>query len=294
MAYNNDLSMWDQAGQTLPPSSQLTQIVSTFQKDLNGQLRNLTKTTGFKGTQLGTTGVLQAYHKTLDTALIETATGSFSFDEACNRAVMQLAQSGLRTIDYASGRSYQLDTAARMSVRTSMNQMAGKVTESNAKASGCDLVIVSQHEGAREEHAEVENQVFSLSGKSDVYPAFSDPLPCDGGNGAGYGEANGICGVNCRHTFFPYWEGISEIPGTKTEPDPVDVDGKTYTYYEATQKQRSMEREIRALKREAYATTSSDEKKELQRKAAAKTKDYRRFSAAVDIRPKENRLRVVS
>ena len=136
--------------------------------------------------------------------------------------------------------------------------------------------------------------MFSLSGKSDVYPAFSDPLPCDGGNGAGYGEANGICGVNCRHTFFPYWEGISEIPGTKTEPDPVDVDGKTYTYYEATQKQRSMEREIRALKREAYATTSSDEKKELQRKAAAKTKDYRRFSAAVDIRPKENRLRVVS
>lgn len=294
MAYNNDLSMWEQAGQTLPPSSQLSKIVGSFQRDLNGQLRNLTRTMGFKGTQLGTTGVMAAYQKTLDTALIETATGTFSFDEACNRAVKQLAQSGLRTIDYASGRSYQLDTAARMSVRTSMNQMAGRITESNAKASGCDLVIVSQHEGARPDHADVENQIFSLSGTSSFYPAFEDPLPCDGGNGAGYGDPAGICGVNCRHTFFPFWEGISEVPAAKQEPDPVEVDGKTYSFYDATQKQRSMERDIRALKREAYATTDKTEKQEIQRKISAKTTQYRQFSRAVDIRPKENRLRVVS
>lgn len=293
MAYNNDLSMWRQAGQSMTGSSQLPQIVASFQKDVNGQLRNLTRTLGFKGTQLGTTGVLQAYQRTLDTALIETATGVFSFDEACNRAVKELAHSGLRTIDYASGRSYQLDTAARMSVRTSLNQMAAHITEANARSSGVDLVIVSQHEGAREDHAEVENQVFSLSGKSSFYPAFSDPLPCDGGNGAGYGDANGICGVNCRHTFFPYWEGISQPAAAKTEPDPVDVDGRTYTYYQATQKQRSMERDIRALKREAYVSTGED-KKEIQRKITAQTREYHAFSNAVDIRPKDNRLRVVA
>lgn len=294
MAYNNDLSMWEQAGQTLPPSSQLSQIVGSFQRDLNGQLRNLTRTMGFKGTQLGTTGVLQAYQKTLDTALIETATGTFSFDEACNRAVKQLAQSGLRTIDYASGRSYQLDSAVRMNVRTSMNQMAGRITESNARRTGVDLVIVSQHEGARPSHADVENKIFSLSGASRNYPAFSDPLPVEGGEGAGYGTAGGICGVYCRHSFFPFWEGISEIPAKKQEPAPVNVGGKIYDYYQATQKQRSMERDIRALKREAYASQDPEEKKEIRRKISAKTTQYRQFSAAVDIRPKENRLRVVS
>ena len=293
MAFNNDLSMWEMAGADLSKPNNMTQIISSFQKGLNGQLKNLTRTTGFKGTRLGTTGVKQAYQRALDTALLEVSTGSFSFDEACNKVVREMAHSGLRSIDYASGRSYQLDTSARMCVRTSTNQMAGRITEANARSSDCDLVIVSQHEGAREEHAEVENQVFSLSGKSDKYPAFSDPLPCDGGNGAGYGEANGICGVNCRHTFYPFWEGISEIPEPLPEYEPVEVDGKEYDYYKATQEQRAMEREIRALKREEYVATAED-RQEVDRKIRAKTSEYHRFSNEVGIRPKDNRLRVVA
>lgn len=294
MAYNNDLSMWQQTGHTLPDYSSLSQIVGSFQKDLNGQIRNLTRTTGFKGTALGTTGVLNAYQKTLDLALIETATGTFSFDEAVNRAVKHLARSGLRSIDYASGRSYQLDTAARMCVRTSMNQMAGRITEQNAKATGVDLVIVSQHEGARPSHVDVENKIFSLSGTSKHYPAFSDRLPVEGGEGAGYGTAGGICGIYCRHSFFPYWEGISEIPAKRQPEPPTTYNGRTYSYYQATQAQRAMERDIRALKREAYATTDDAERAEINRKVRAKTSDYNKFSVAVGIRAKENRLRVVS
>ena len=293
MAYNNDLSMWELAGQDLSKPSGMSQIINSFQKDLNGQLKNLTRTTGFKNTALGTTGVKQAYQRALDTALLEVATGSFSFDEACNKVVREMAHSGLRSIDYASGRSYQLDTSARMSVRTSMNQMAGRITEANCKESGVDLVIVSQHEGARPDHADVENQVFSMSGKSDKYPAFDDPLPCDGGEGAGYGDAAGICGVNCRHTFYPFWEGISEIPEPLPEYEPVEVDGKEYDYYKATQEQRAMEREIRALKREEYVATGSD-RQEVDRKIRAKTSEYHRFSEEVGIRPKDNRLRVVA
>lgn len=294
MAYNNDLSMWELAGQDLSKPTGLGQIVASFKKDLNGQLKNLTRTTGFKGTILGTTGVKQAYQRVLDTALLEVATGSFSFDAAANKVVKELAVSGLRSIDYASGRSYQLDTAARMCIRTSMNQMAGRITEANCKSSGQDLVIVSQHEGARDEHVDVENKVFSLSGKSDKYPAFSDPLPCDGGEGAGYGDVAGICGVNCRHTFYPFWEGISEIPEPLDVWEEKTVDGKEYTYYQATQKQRSMEREIRALKREEYSAGSSDEKKAIRRQINAKTADYYQFSEEVDIRAKDNRLEVVA
>jgi len=293
MAFNNDMSMWELAGQDLSKPNNMTQIINSFQKDLNGQLKNLTGTTGFKGTILGTTGVKQAYQRALDTALLEVSTGTFSFDEAVNKVVTEMAHSGLRSIDYASGRSYQLDTSARMCVRTSMNQMAGRITEANCKSSGVDLVIVSQHEGARPEHADVENKVFSMSGKSDKYPDFSDPLPCDGGEGAGYGDAAGICGVNCRHTFYPFWEGISEIPEPLETWEEKEVDGKTYDYYDATQHQRSMEREIRALKREEYVA-DPEHKAEIDRKIKAKTQEYHRFSEEVGIRPKDNRLRVVA
>ena len=293
MAFNNDMSMWELAGQDLSKPNNMTQIINSFQKDLNGQLKNLTGTTGFKGTILGTTGVKQAYQRALDTALLEVSTGTFSFDEAVNKVVTEMAHSGLRSIDYASGRSYQLDTSARMCVRTSMNQMAGRITEANCKSSRVDLVIVSQHEGARPEHADVENKVFCMSGKSDKYPDFSDPLPCDGGEGAGYGDAAGICGVNCRHTFYPFWEGISEIPEPLETWEDKEVDGKIYDYYDATQHQRSMEREIRALKREEYVA-DQEHKAEIDRKIKAKTQEYHRFSEEVGIRPKDNRLRVVA
>lgn len=293
MAFNADMSMWEAAGLDLKANPKVSQIVNSFTKDLNGQLRNLTRTTGFKNTALGTTGVMNAYQRALDKALLEISSGAFSFDEACNKVVEQMAASGLRSIDYAGGRSYQLDTATRMCARTSVNKMAAHITQSNCENMDQDLVIISQHEGARDEHAEVENKIFSLSGRSSKYPAISAPLPSDGGDGAGYGDPGGICGINCRHTFYPWFEGISEKPERIDPWDDKEVDGKEYTYYDATQRQRAMEREIRALKREKYVASTTEAQRALQRRISAKVDEYNAFSDRVGIRPKPNRLRVV-
>lgn len=279
MAWNSDLSMWQQAGQDLGRPNQLDQIVQAFKSQTVGELKNLTKTTGFVGTSLGTTGVKQAYQRTVDTALLKVATGTFSFDEACNEAVRDLAHSGLKTIDYASGRSYQLDTAARMSVRTSLNKLAGSITEANIKSTGVEYIRTSSHAGARPDHAAWQGQVWTLEELETV---------------CGYGKATGICGVNCRHKFFPYWPGISVPVYQEQEPAPVAVGDKVYNYYDATQKQRQMERDIRALKRESYSAGSEEEQKKIDRKIRAKSAEYHKFSSAVGIKAKDNRLRVVA
>lgn len=285
MAYNNDLSMWDQAGADLSKPNTMTQLKEAFVKQTAGELRNLTQTTGFKNTAFGMTGVMDMYQKEMDHALIKVASGAFSYDQVVNDCVQRLAQSGLRSIDYASGRSYQLDTAARMSVRTGLSQLSGKITEENIKKTGVDLVITSQHMGSRPEHAEWQNKVFSYSGKNKKYPDFF--------KATGYGTAGGLKGVNCTHDFFPFWEGISIIPEDIKEPDPVVINGKEYTYYQATQKQRSMEWSIRATKREieaqkAIGGTTDDLKAKLRKQ----TMEYKHFSAAANLRVKENRLRV--
>ena len=220
-------------------------MTEAFQKQTNRELRNLTRTTGFKNTVFGITGVLNAYQREMDLALLKVSTGTFSYDQAVNDCVHRLAQSGLRSIDYANGRTYQLDTAVRMSVRTGMSQLAGKVMEENLKSSGQDLVITSQHMGSRPEHAPWQNKVFSYSGKSKKYPDFFKET--------GYGTAAGLKGVNCTHDFYPFWEGASVIPDDIVEPDPVKVNGREYTCYQATQQQRKMERAIRATKREMEA-----------------------------------------
>lgn len=286
MAWNNDLSMWQEQGVDLKKPNTMSQLIASFQAQTARELRNLTRSTGFRNTLLGTTGVMNAYQREMDLALLKVASGTFSYDVAVNECVHRLAQSGLRTIDYASGKTYQIDTAVRMSVRTGMSQLAGKIMEENLKSTGQDLVITSQHIGSRPEHVPWQNKVFSYSGKSKKYPDFV--------SGTGYGSAAGLKGVNCTHDFYPFFEGSSVIPDDIEEPAPVTVNGKKYTYYQATQKQRQMERSIRATKREieaqkAIGGNTDDLLASLRRQRG----EYYKFSVDVNIRPKDNRLRVI-
>ena len=287
MAWNNDLSMWKQQGEDLKKPNSLSKFVRASSLQTAGALKNLTKTMGFKNTALGTTGIMNMYQHEMDLALIKVSTGTFSFDQAVKDCVHRLAQSGLRSIDYASGRSYQLDVAARMAVRTGMSQLSGKITEENLTNSNHDLVITTQHMGSRPDHAVWQNKVFSYSGKSKKYPDFVKET--------GYGTVTGLKGANCTHDFYPYWEGASVIPEDIKEPAPRTIGGKTYTYYESTQKQRQMERQIRATKREIEATKSiGGDTQELQSKLCGQLSDYTSFSKAAGLKERDNRLRVVT
>lgn len=278
MAWNNDLSMWKEHGVDLKQPNTMSQLINAFQLQTAGQLKNLTKSMGFKNTLLGTTGVLNAYQREMDIALLKVATGTFSYDQAVDDCVHRLAKSGLRSIDYESGRTYQIDTAVRMSVRTGMSQLSGKVMEANLASTGQDLVITSQHMGSRPEHVPWQNKVFSYSGKSKKYPDFV--------SSTGYGTAGGLKGVNCTHDFYPFWEGASVIP------EDIEYDEE---YYNNTQKQRKMERDIRATKREIEAQKAiGGDTTELRSKLRNQTTEYHNFSDSVGIRSKDNRLRVAS
>lgn len=286
MSWNADLSMWEQHGTDLKKPSSLSQLKSAFAAQTANELRNLTRTTGFRSTNVGTVGIMSAYQRELDLALLKVCTGAFSYDQAVQDCVHRLAQSGLRSIDYESGRTYQLDTAVRMSVRTACSQLSGKIMEENLKSSGQDLVITSQHMGSRPEHAPWQNKVFSYSGKSRKYPDFFKET--------GYGTVTGLKGVNCTHDFYPFWEGASVIPEDIKEPDPVTINGKEYTYYQCTQKQRSMERDIRAIKREINATEALGMgSSELRSKLKQKTQEYRSFSYSANLKTRPERLRIV-
>lgn len=289
MSWNDDLQMWAEHGVDLKKPSSLSQLMQAFKKQTRDSLRNITQTTGFKGTQLGSVGVLNAFQRELDLAVLKVASGVFSYNEATNDCIKTLAQSGLRTIDYASGRSYNLDTGARMVVRTAVSQLAGRVTEENIKNTGVDLVYVSAHAGARPEHAEWQGKVYTYSGTpSRKYPDFKDST--------GYGTVTGLKGVNCTHNFYPYWEGASIIPEFH-EPEPKEINGKEYNMYEATQKQREMERQIRELKREKQAQMDSGQPdpaviSKLNGKIRKQTSKYKDFSAQAGLRAKPERMTV--
>lgn len=288
MAFNEDLSMWEQGGVDLKQPNSMKQITDGFKAQAKNDLKNISGTTAFKSPLLGTVKTAEAYQRSLDLALLKVSTGTYSYRQACDDVIKEFTRSGLRTVDYASGRTYQVDTAVRMIVRTSTAQLAGKITEANCKTTGQDLVIISQHLGSRDTHVYFQNKVYSMSGKSKKYPDIHAPL----GEGCAYGRPEGLQGPNCTHMFYPFWEGISEIPEPLKEPDPVEYKGRSYTRYEATQQMRAMEREIRALKREKYVADENVDRTQIAAQIRANKAEYMRFSEAMNLKPKENRLLV--
>lgn len=285
MSFNYDLSMWEQAGQTLTKDSGFTKLIEEMAVHTAGTLKNLTKTTGFKGIH-GMVRLEDAYIKYLDKAVMKMASGTFSFDQAVNDCIKELAQSGLRSINYKNGKTYQLDTASRMCVRTSCHQLSGSILMHHCETMGTDLVEVSAHEGARPDHAKWQGKIYSRSGKNKKYPDFSI---------CRYGAADGLCGVNCRHRMYPFFEGISQPGNWPGEPEPRKYNGKTFSYYDATQMQRKMERNIRATRREIEAMESiGGDTRALNAKKRQQIQEYHKFSQAVGIRAKDNRHRVIA
>jgi hypothetical protein len=207
----------------------------------NAVMRNLTTTTALTGQE--------AFVSAADLAYMQVSSGVMSYDQAIRAGIKQVAGDGLSVIQYA-GKTDQLDVAMRRTVLTGVGQTTGELQTARADELGCDLVQTSAHAGARPEHQLWQGKVFSRSGTNTQYPDFVSSTD--------YGSITGLGGINCRHSFFPFFEGISEnaySEATVNEMNDktVKYQGKDVPMYDATQKQRLFEREIRKAKREASA-----------------------------------------
>lgn len=247
----------------------------------NGTLKNITGTTA-------RLGAVQ-FQNELDNAWMMVSSGAFSSDEAVRQAVNRLADSGVKAVKYDSGRTLSLEAAVGMCVATGAAQTAAKSRIALAGEVGCDLVEVTAHAGARPEHAEWQGSICSLSGKSRKYPSLREHT--------GYGTVTGLCGANCAHSFFPWFEGSSrnwtEDELARLNEPKYEYNGKKLTEYEANQVQRGIERNIRAYKRRVVGLEAAG-----QDSAAAATKvrewqsRQREFLAATGLKRKSAREQV--
>lgn len=202
-----------------------------------GDIRNLTVTTGSTASGL--------YLEATNLAYMQITSGGFSYYEAIKQAIRNAAQDGNYVL-YGNNSKTKLDVAIRRSVLTGMNQTAGKLTELYSDDLGAEFYETTSHAGARPSHSVWQGRVFSINGEKQGYPNFEEST--------GYGTGAGLCGWNCRHSFYPFWPGISKPAYTKGQREWMDrprfeYGGDKLTEYECSQIQRAMEREIREYKR---------------------------------------------
>lgn len=308
MSWVDDMSVWESAGKTLSDKSFLHDLQKAIAEQTIEEMVNLTRTTGFK-TMSGFEAVGNAYRNELDKAMIKLCTGTFSQEKVLNDVIHNLAQSGLRSIDYASGYSMQLDTAAKTALRTGCGQIAAKIMDENIVRTNENLVYVSKHWGARNKGIGVENhelwqgkvyfikpgEDYSEEAKRIGQDRIMDVWYSTGysPDGSHVNNPLGLHGYNCRHQHYVWFLGASSLPDEQPEPKPVTINGKTYDYYQMTQKMRSTERNIRALKRELSARESLKlPRTEIKAKIKQKAREYEEFCRKCNVPERTSNLRV--
>ena len=181
-----------------------------------------------------------AYYAALGEALTRLEMGE-GREAVMARAMAAMADAGIETVDYRSGRRTTIDAAVRRHVVTQQSQCRADLLERRMDEWGHDLVYTSSHYGARPTHAVWQGRVFSRTGATPGYRTLAE--------GTGYGSPAGLCGCNCRHSFFPYTKQ-TKLPSRDFSAQEARTGLTSDEYYAATQRQRAIEREVRKVKRE--------------------------------------------
>ena len=247
--------------------AEMLSFAEALKAQTQGELYNFTRSMGFaykSGGAVKFKPIAGFYQDTLDFALLQVRSGVLTMNEAVKQAVDKMAESGIKVVDYESGAVRSVEAAVRTAVHTGLSQISGKVTEHTMHDFDTDLVEVTAHEGARDKgddfrnHKSWQGKVYSLKGDRPDYPNLASVT--------GYGDVAGLKGANCRHDMHAFIEGVSVRAWTDEElanidPPPFEYEGKTYTHYEATQKQNALERAIKKekLKLAGYEAAGLDE-----------------------------------
>lgn len=143
--------------------------IDAIKRQTQDVFRNITASMGFL-VDAGRTMLppAKAYQHALDAAEMMIQSGAISYNEAIKRSVKELADSGIKVVDYESGHRDQIDVAARRAVMTGVNALNQKYAEQSMEYLGSDLVEVSAHAGARdkdgpngwEAHTKWQGRVF--------------------------------------------------------------------------------------------------------------------------------------
>lgn len=100
--------------------------------------------------------ISSTYKDIIDKAILNAGQGKTTYQQEMRKAIKQIGQSGLKTIDYESGRSMRLDSAIRMNTLGGLRKLNNQVQEQFGEEFDSDGVEISVHQYPAADHAEVQ------------------------------------------------------------------------------------------------------------------------------------------
>lgn len=310
--YNYSKPFYKAKGKKFIPyeeNESLQKYVKSLAKQTVGEYVNLTQHTAFavfdKGNSIAplfeanknkvATSLSDTYTKVIDYAVTKVQTGVTDYNSAMREVIKALADSGIRTVDYATGYSRRLDTAVRQNVLWGIKQCNQNTADQVGEDFGADGYEISYHSHPRPSHEEMGGKQYAKGEARTVkgvyYPSFekeAEPL---------------LNEYNCLHFKFSVLLGISQPAYSEEQLEQLKADdkqtfefeGKEYTKYEASQLQRKIETEVRHQKDRAViakAAGNDDLRREVQGRINLLTSKYAKLSEANGLPTKMERMQV--
>ena len=239
--YNLDVSRFPQV-QAIPfqQNTVLQQIVSAAAELAEDDFTNLTQTMGMVDPYGNALPLQDAYRACTDFAFELVSTGAADYMTAIRQATKNLADKGLRLIDYESGLHTSLEAAVRRNIMGGLGLMQEKIIQETRDQLRCNGWEITAHANSAPDHEPIQGKQYS----DEAYTALNNSLQ------------RRIGTLNCGHATFPIILGVNRPQYTAAELEKfrqdnkkgVTIDGRHYTGYEATQMQRRLERAIRRQK----------------------------------------------
>ena len=287
--YNYDLS-------TLPTvraipfdeNEAVQQIVRAAIAQTQGTLENLTQTLGMVDPYGHVNPLRDTYRKCMDYAFEQVSSGAVDYNTAIREATRNLAAKGVEFIDYESGVTTSLEAAVRRNIMGALGLMQEQISQHNHDQYGATGWEIDAHSNSAPDHEPIQGKQYTDA----EYEALNNSL------------VRRIGTLNCGHSAHPIVYGASIPQYTPEELEEmrqknekgITFRGKHYTGYEATQKQRRLERAIRAQKRKILIDKATGDAEKLetdQIKLQLLQQEYKAFSKAAGLRMQHERLEKV-
>jgi hypothetical protein len=250
-------------------------------------------------------GLRETYNRVLDEALLNVGQGKETFDSAMTRIMKDIGGSGLKTIEYESGRSMRLDSAVRMHLKGRLRELHNENQKIIGEEIGTNGVEISTHSHPAPDHLmqghQFSNEEFEKlqSGQEATdYKGKKFTLDHDGKNGY-----RPISEMNCYHYIFSIVLGVSEPEYNDKQLKEIidsnnkgfEFEGKHYSLYEGQQLLRKVELELRKSKDTQILARSSNNAElvgEMQSRITQLTSKYRDILKASGLKSKLERAKV--
>lgn len=227
------------------------------------------------------------YRQTIFKTHVYLQNGVKTLNQAIDMATKDFLDKGINSIEYKNGARVNIASYAEMCLRTASHRATLLGEGKKRDEYGIHLIVVSAHGNTCPKCEPWQGQIliddiFSHPSKEYIeqykskYKLLSEAID------------KGLLHPNCRHSLITYFEGITTLPKVPDGKEAIRV-------YEAEQKQRALERQIRKWKRFEAGTCDEESKQIASNKLRGLQKDLRKhLDNNKELRRDKNREKLIS